>query len=534
MAINFPASPSTDETYTENSITWVFNGTAWNALGEQITPSDIGLGNVDNTADTAKPVSTAQQTAIDLKQNSLATLITSSIPELSRRYQRLTDCSDYAAGRHSEFLKSLERLGLDGDFVDGMCLRSDMQASSGSTLYSINLETNMTITGSPERTRNGIQWDGASYAAADLSSSLAGAWTVMEMDARERQGSTSGTRIHLNTYGAGDYLRLFQSGINYTLKTSANSGTANFTSLSNKSVSDPSYEIITVRNADPSASGSLEVNVDEESSQTTTGRGNVVIDEIWIGAGTDNGSTPVLYSDSMSVGWLIFDRVLTDVEASAVRKVYNEFLHPNKRVYFEGDSMSYTSVGLGYHVRNSGNLFGFRMETLNTSTGGETTIQMVTDIGNSNGINDQADDGTKTICLIHAGSNDTGDTVDGAATHANLRTLWQAARDRGMIVVAVTIPGSTNLDAIDWDGTAGTGANTERAAVNALIQADDGILYDYLLDVDQILTDEFGALYWQDTNCFSDGTHYGQATGAGTSGKITIDALGVLILSEIT
>lgn len=69
MAINFPASPSTDETYTENSITWVFNGTAWNALGEQITPSDIGLGNVDNTADADKQVSTAQQAAIDLKMD---------------------------------------------------------------------------------------------------------------------------------------------------------------------------------------------------------------------------------------------------------------------------------------------------------------------------------------------------------------------------------------------------------------------------------------------------------------------------------
>lgn len=31
--------------------------------------SDVGLTNVDNTADTAKPVSTAQQTALDLKQN---------------------------------------------------------------------------------------------------------------------------------------------------------------------------------------------------------------------------------------------------------------------------------------------------------------------------------------------------------------------------------------------------------------------------------------------------------------------------------
>lgn len=33
------------------------------------TKAQVGLGNVDNTADTAKPVSTAQQTALDLKEN---------------------------------------------------------------------------------------------------------------------------------------------------------------------------------------------------------------------------------------------------------------------------------------------------------------------------------------------------------------------------------------------------------------------------------------------------------------------------------
>lgn len=32
-------------------------------------PSDLGLGNVDNTSDINKPVSTAQQAAIDLKMN---------------------------------------------------------------------------------------------------------------------------------------------------------------------------------------------------------------------------------------------------------------------------------------------------------------------------------------------------------------------------------------------------------------------------------------------------------------------------------
>jgi hypothetical protein len=34
-----------------------------------VTKSDVGLGNVDNTSDTNKPVSTAQQTALDTKQN---------------------------------------------------------------------------------------------------------------------------------------------------------------------------------------------------------------------------------------------------------------------------------------------------------------------------------------------------------------------------------------------------------------------------------------------------------------------------------
>lgn len=36
-----------------------------------LTKADVGLGNVDNTSDVNKPVSTATQTALDLKQNSL-------------------------------------------------------------------------------------------------------------------------------------------------------------------------------------------------------------------------------------------------------------------------------------------------------------------------------------------------------------------------------------------------------------------------------------------------------------------------------
>lgn len=67
MAINFPASPSTNDTHTENAITWIFNGTSWDSQGEQVTAASIGLGSVDNTSDADKPISTAQQTALDLK-----------------------------------------------------------------------------------------------------------------------------------------------------------------------------------------------------------------------------------------------------------------------------------------------------------------------------------------------------------------------------------------------------------------------------------------------------------------------------------
>ena len=50
--------------YVLGKITWLTSGGRTSAAQAR---SDIGLGNVDNTADTAKPVSTAQQAALDLK-----------------------------------------------------------------------------------------------------------------------------------------------------------------------------------------------------------------------------------------------------------------------------------------------------------------------------------------------------------------------------------------------------------------------------------------------------------------------------------
>lgn len=54
------------------------------------TKANVGLGNVDNTADTSKPVSTAQQAALDLKANKALPSITA--PTL------LNSWVDYAGG----------------------------------------------------------------------------------------------------------------------------------------------------------------------------------------------------------------------------------------------------------------------------------------------------------------------------------------------------------------------------------------------------------------------------------------------------
>lgn len=48
-----------------------------------ITKSMVGLGSVDNTADTAKPISTAQQTALDLKANLASPTFTGTVSGIS-------------------------------------------------------------------------------------------------------------------------------------------------------------------------------------------------------------------------------------------------------------------------------------------------------------------------------------------------------------------------------------------------------------------------------------------------------------------
>lgn len=77
-----------DYDYLENKPSAVVTGvkgsaeTAYNDGNVNITAANIGLGNVDNTSDANKPISTATQTALNAKLDTSATITDAQIDAL--------------------------------------------------------------------------------------------------------------------------------------------------------------------------------------------------------------------------------------------------------------------------------------------------------------------------------------------------------------------------------------------------------------------------------------------------------------------
>lgn len=65
-------TPTNDDVVQRKAGAWTNRSMAQVKTDLALTKSDVGLGSVDNTADTAKPVSTAQQTALNAKQDTSA------------------------------------------------------------------------------------------------------------------------------------------------------------------------------------------------------------------------------------------------------------------------------------------------------------------------------------------------------------------------------------------------------------------------------------------------------------------------------
>jgi len=153
---------------------------------DALTKTDIGLGSVDNTSDADKPISTATQTALDLKQpldadlTAIATLTTTSFG------RGFLDLADQAAGRTKLDIAQKQSSTLDSTAGKGLIVGGFGLGGKNATISDADalLITGMytvpsTWTGSPFAGTNGNnqgylfhqQWDIANnnYAIQDFS-----------------------------------------------------------------------------------------------------------------------------------------------------------------------------------------------------------------------------------------------------------------------------------------------------------------------------------------------------------------------------
>jgi hypothetical protein len=107
-----------------------------------------------------------------------STVLSTLTPE-AKAYKAAYGISNAAATKISNFFKGLSDIGIRSNFLDGAVLRADSQPVSGSTIPSLLGLSNLTITGSPSRLRNGIYFNGSlQYAKGSIVSST-GARTLV-------------------------------------------------------------------------------------------------------------------------------------------------------------------------------------------------------------------------------------------------------------------------------------------------------------------------------------------------------------------
>ena len=99
----------------DNANNYVHPGSGTNPHGT--TKADIGLGNVDNTSDTNKPISTATQTALDGKANTGHNHVVADItdfPSIPTKTSDITNDSGFITNSYDNSISGLTATTIQG------------------------------------------------------------------------------------------------------------------------------------------------------------------------------------------------------------------------------------------------------------------------------------------------------------------------------------------------------------------------------------------------------------------------------------
>jgi hypothetical protein len=407
----------------------------------------------------------------------------------AKAYQDTYGISNTAATRISNFFKGLADIGIRNDFLDGAVLRADSQPTSGSSIPSLLGLSNLTITGSPSRLRNGIYFDGNfQYARGNIVSSTG---------ARTFVGLHCGTLD--NTNSTLQPIFRFSNGITTTSLAMNNNGSTfgqavSIVSTARTTAGNPGWARNTTSIASTSIRDDAAVGASSFSMRrlntvggttytrtSTQGEASHTLNRLRMCLNSNNAETAVYSSIERTIpAWFLFSKALSDTEENNLQTLIGNTVLPKWRYVFEGDSIQASYIGVRYS--DKGVWKGANLATVNVAVGGAGAVERAADIGGNGLTTTNIANDMPTVVDIAAGTNDLGNYSSAARSvatvHLALRTLWSFVRSTNpsALICASTVMQSSYITA--------QGRESDRIALNNLIKADEGTYYDVLFDKD--------------------------------------------------
>jgi hypothetical protein len=420
-----------------------------------------------------------------------------------------------ALSRLSRFWRGLDSLGLSSSLVDGACYRSDNQAASGDTAYSMRGLSNLTLVGDVSRTMGAFATDGATASFGGVIPTESGARTFICPIALQPTAPTEAVDYWSMQSNAE---RVYFNSLIYTTDNRITYYAGNPVARTKPLLfgADPQFMRVFTRDRDLGYVGGEWVAGSITHGKLTRGETAVTGDF----AAVTTLTTTMLYFGARNVsgvwskhslaafpGWLLFSTALSDEELSDVLSLSDSTIWPAWDLILEGDSILYEAENF---VLRHNQLWGTNAVRTRLSVAGKHTAAAVANLGTTDGLDASTNlaGSSKKIVVVALGANDVDDPA--ATTYAKLKTLYSYAKAAGATVVANTIfPNGTLVgDKAAWE--------TNRLALNELIRAGVGVDYDILVDGDQwIYTATETRPVWDDDDIYRVGDDVHLRSGVG-------------------